>query len=155
MSVRIESDNTAEIIKEKDESVLRALEAVGIQAEGYAQLLTPVDTGLLRNSITHAIAGGKPALGQYKSNESHATTQATEKAGTAGKAVSPQTVGSYTVTTPKLEHPAVYVGTNVEYAPYVEYGTRRAKKQPFLQPAIQDHMDEYQQIFEKYLEEIK
>ena len=155
MSVRLENDNTAEVIKEKDEAVIRALEAVGIQAEGYVQLLVPVDTGLLRNSITHAIAGGKPALGQYKSNEIHATTQVTEKAGTAGKAVSPQTVGSYTVATPKLENPAVYVGTNVEYAPYVEYGTRRAKKQPFLQPAIQDHMDEYQQIFEKYLEEIK
>lgn len=155
MSVRIESDNTAEIIKEKDEAVLRALEAVGIQAEGYAQLLVPVDTGLLRNSITHAIAGGKPALGQYKSNESHATTKATEKAGTAGKAVSPQTVGSYTVSTPKTEHPAVYVGTNVEYAPYVEYGTRKMKKQPFLEPGIMGHMDEYQRIFEKYLEEIK
>lgn len=155
MSVRIESDNTAEIIKEKDEAVLRALEAVGIQAEGYVQLLVPVDTGLLRNSITHAIAGGKPALGQYKSNESHATTQATEKAGTAGKAVSPQTVGSYTVATPKTENPAVYVGTNVEYAPYVEYGTRKMKKQPFLEPGIMEHMDEYQQIFEKYLEEIK
>lgn len=155
MSVRIENDNTAEVIKEKDEAVLRALEAVGIQAEGYVQLLTPVDTGLLRNSITHAIAGGKPALGQYKSNEIHATTQVTEKAGTAGKAVSPQTVGSYTVATPKLEHPAVYVGTNVEYAPYVEYGTRKMKKQPFLEPGIMGHMDEYQQIFEKYLEEIK
>ena len=155
MSVRIESDNTAEIIKEKDEAVLRALEAVGIQAEGYVQLLVPVDTGLLRNSITHAIAGGKPALGQYKSNEIHATTQATEKAGTAGKAVSPQTVGSYTVATPKTENPAVYVGTNVEYAPYVEYGTRNTKKQPFLEPGIMEHMDEYQQIFEKYLEEIK
>lgn len=155
MSIRIESDNTAEIIKEKDEAVLRALEAVGIQAEGYVQLLAPVDTGLLRNSITHAIAGGKPALGQYKSNESHATTQATEKAGTAGKSVSLQTVGSYTVATPKTENPAVYVGTNVEYAPYVEYGTRKMKKQPFLEPGIMEHMDEYQRIFEKYLEEIK
>ena len=28
------------------------------------------------------------------------------------------------------------VGTNVEYAPYVEYGTKRSRAQPFLRPAI-------------------
>ncbi len=30
----------------------------------------------------------------------------------------------------------VIVGTNVEYAPYVEYGTSRSVAQPFLRPAI-------------------
>lgn len=29
------------------------------------------------------------------------------------------------------------VGTNVEYAPYVEYGTRRMAAQPFLRPALE------------------
>jgi HK97 gp10 family phage protein len=28
------------------------------------------------------------------------------------------------------------VGTNVEYAPYVEYGTRRQSAQPYLRPAL-------------------
>ena len=28
------------------------------------------------------------------------------------------------------------VGTNVEYAPYVEYGTRRASARPYFRPAI-------------------
>lgn len=28
------------------------------------------------------------------------------------------------------------VGTNVEYAPYVELGTRRMRAQPFLRPAL-------------------
>ena len=30
----------------------------------------------------------------------------------------------------------VIVGTNVEYAPYVEYGTSRSIAQPFLRPAV-------------------
>lgn len=29
------------------------------------------------------------------------------------------------------------VGTDVEYAPYVEFGTRRMRAQPFLRPAAQ------------------
>lgn len=29
------------------------------------------------------------------------------------------------------------VGTNVSYAPYVEFGTRRARAQPFLRPALE------------------
>lgn len=31
----------------------RALEIMGGKAEGYAKMLCPVDTGRLRNSITH------------------------------------------------------------------------------------------------------
>ena len=72
-------------------------------AEGYAKRLCPVDTGRLRNSITHALdSGGR----------------------------------------------AVYVGTNVEYAPYVELGTARQKAQPYLRPAAVDHATEYREIIE-------
>jgi HK97 gp10 family phage protein len=31
---------------------------------------------------------------------------------------------------------AIEVGTNVEYAPYVEFGTRHMRAQPFLRPAL-------------------
>lgn len=37
----------------------------------------------------------------------------------------------------------VYIGTNVEYAPFVEFGTSKRKAKPFLRPAAQDHMPEY------------
>jgi len=30
----------------------------------------------------------------------------------------------------------VWIGTNVEYGPYVEYGTRRSKAYPYLRPAF-------------------
>lgn len=32
--------------------------------------------------------------------------------------------------------PFVVIGTNVDYAPYVEYGTRHMGAQPFLRPAV-------------------
>ena len=100
------TDNSEEIIKAKDDAIARALEAIGQQAEGYSKLLAPVDTGRLRNSITHDV---------------------------------------------ETDEEAVYIGTNVDYAPYVEYGTRKTKAQPFIQPAVQDHSEEYKQMAEMYL----
>lgn len=46
---------------------------------------------------------------------------------------------------------AAYIGTNVEYAPYVELGTSKHKEQPFLRPAAQNHGDEYRSILESEL----
>lgn len=77
----------------------RSLEIIGLTAEKYAKEITPVDTGRLRNSITHAV-----------------------------------------------EDKAVYIGTNVEYAPHVEYGTVKQKAQPFLRPAATEHSQTYKQI---------
>ena len=47
------TDNSAEVISAKNSAVERALEAIGLQAEGYAKMLCPVDTGRLKNSIIH------------------------------------------------------------------------------------------------------
>lgn len=41
-----------------------------------------------------------------------------------------------------------YVGTNVEYAPYVELGTYKMAARPFLRNAIVNHIDEYKDIVE-------
>ena len=45
----------------------------------------------------------------------------------------------------------VVIGTNVEYAPYVELGTTRAREQPFLRPAIENHKHEFEKIVEMEL----
>lgn len=37
---------------------------------------------------------------------------------------------------------AVYIGTNVTYAPNVELGTVRQKAQPYLHPAVARHADD-------------
>ena len=46
---------------------------------------------------------------------------------------------------------AVYIGTDVEYAPHVELGTSRQKAQPFLRPAASEHGERYRQVLEKAL----
>lgn len=85
-------------------ALAQALEEIGFAAEGYAKLACPVDTGRLRNSISHAVDGK-----------------------------------------------AAVIGTNVEYAPYVELGTSRMSAQPYLRPAVLEHIDEYKQIAERRL----
>ena len=46
---------------------------------------------------------------------------------------------------------AVVIGTNVEYAPYVELGTKRMKARPFIRPAVEGHTPEYKAILEQQL----
>ena len=46
---------------------------------------------------------------------------------------------------------AVYIGTNVEYAPHVELGTSRQRAQPFLRPAASEHGAQYRQVLKKAL----
>jgi phage gpG-like protein len=63
---------------------------------------------------------------------------------------------------------AVYIGTDVEYAPFVEFGHHQevgryvpeigkrlvrdfVPAKPFLKPAIQNHLDEYKNILETEL----
>ena len=107
MDFKIEENNIPKALTESDESVTRALEMIGLKAEKYAKALAPVDTGNLRNSITHQV---------------------------------------------RAEEHAVHIGTNVEYAPYVELGTKnktggtKMAKRPYIVPAIEDHVGEYRQI---------
>ena len=89
----------------------KALEIIGGKAESYAKKLCPVDTGRLRNSITHQ---------QYDEN--------TE-----------------------------VVGTNVEYAPYVELGHHTSAGnhvagKPFLRPAAENHTAEYKEIIKQVMQ---
>lgn len=41
-------------------------------------------------------------------------------------------------------NPEAEVGTNVEYAPYVEYGTIKMAGKPFLNPAYDKHLEEFE-----------
>ena len=100
------TDNSKEVLEAMQQAEVRALEKCGLTAEGYAKKLCPVDTGNLRNSITHTV---------------------------------------------DEEEPAAYIGTDVEYAPYVCLGTIHMKAQPFLKPAVADHANEYRKIIEKEL----
>ena len=60
MSIEI-NDNSEEIANDIKSALLRGLETCGLVAEGYAKKLAPVDTGNLRNSITHDVDDVEPA----------------------------------------------------------------------------------------------
>lgn len=133
-------DHSGEVLQSLDQAIDHALFRVGLQAESFAKLELSkpkvhadgvsrpnIDTGLLRNSITFAVSGGHAAISNYKSDDGSAS-------------------GVYSGTLPDGEK-AVYIGTNVEYAIFVEMGTRHAKAYPFLRPAATGHRDVYKRIF--------
>lgn len=128
------TDNTEEFMHAIAAAKRRALTRIGNQAEGYAKDLCPVDTGLLRNSITYALSGGAASISSYTSDDGSES-------------------GTYTGTAPNDtgEDLGVYIGTNVDYAPDVELGTSKQAAQPFLRPAATGHTGTYRKIWEDEL----
>ena len=61
-SVRI-TDNSSKVLSAITGARERALENIGLAGEGYAKKTCPVDTGRLRNSITHAVDGNDVYIG--------------------------------------------------------------------------------------------
>lgn len=100
------TDNSGEVLRELERKKAAALEAVGITAEGFAKRLTPVDTGRLRNSMSHIVVGND-----------------------------------------------VYIGTNVEYGPYIELGTVSYTGKHMLKRAASEHSDTYKAIIKRILQE--
>lgn len=144
----VTEDNTDDVKRAIGDALLRAFTKIGAKAEGYAKAVCPSDTGNLKNSITFDVESSEEGI-------------------------------------------TATVGTNVEYAPYVELGTgkyyepppewmeahgargrgldswmykdadgkwhrgfpRRPKK--FLQMAVQNHTDEYENIIENELKKVR
>ena len=152
-------DNSKLFKQAKDEAVERALEAIGLQATNHAKDKIrengSIDTSLLRNSIAYAVSGKVPSLGAYGGTAKQAQTYKADKPDKNGEIQK----GTYTKQVPKDSESkkAVYIGTAVEYAPYVEYGHIDARTgkhipaKPFLEPAATQHTDEYKTIAKYYL----
>ena len=128
MGLEIKVTNNAKLtLEELQSACLRALERMGQQAEGYAIDLAPVDTGMLKNSLTHKVVPSELT---------------------------------------------VYAGSDMSYAVYVECGTGKyypggrdtpwvyqdakgnwhythgQRAQPYLKPAIANHIGTYKNIVE-------
>lgn len=50
--------------------------------------------------------------------------------------------------TNRIDGDRAIIGTNVEYAPYVEYGTRRSRAQPYLRAAIDENRRNLRRLFQ-------
>ena len=131
MSVEIH-DNSKEVSDNIKAALLRGMETCGLTAEGYAKKLAPVDTGNLRNSITHMVDEQEPAAIIGTDSEYGAYVEL----GT----------GIYAEGGGGRPTPWVYQDTKGNW-----HYTRGNKAQPFLKPAAADHAGQYRDILESEL----
>lgn len=135
--IKVKVDNSAMIIALMHKKVELGLEAIGAEAEGYAKKNCPVDTGRLRNSITWATSEsqGEANTNKHPKGPVDAEPADYKMLGKPG--------GKY-----------VYIGTNVKYAPYVEYGdkTHKTGQAHFLRDAAVNHGDHYESIMKAALD---
>lgn len=113
----IESDVT--------KAINRALEICGGKAETYAKKLCPVDTGNLRNSITHQREGDD-----------------TELIGTSVEYAPYVEIGHHQE--PGRYVPAIGKRLVASYVP----------GKPYMAPALESHVSEYKEVFETELSKI-
>lgn len=123
MSVKI-NDNSAKFLEDFERKLLVGLEAIGIEAEGNAKedANMPVDTGRARNSITWATKAKEGESFSYSDDKGN---NFNDQIGTGADEYS------------------VYIGSNVEYFPYIEEGSRTISARHVLRNAIVKHKDEY------------
>ena len=133
-SFKIGDNNTSKVLQIERDTLRKVLTAWGIMAQGYATEYCPKDTGNLSQSIDYGLIE---------------------------------------------DNMEMQVGTNVEYAPYVELGTgiyaeegngRKTpwvykdtegkwhrtsgmKAQPYLRPALEKHLSEYEDILRDFMKE--
>jgi len=111
-----------------------ALKETAFKIEGDAKRKVAVDTARLKGSISTNWAGSSMNRGR-----------------TSGKAKADDGVGR-----PSGEKGlSVVTGTNVVYAPFQEYGTRKMAAHPFVYPAYFMHKDELAKRIKKIFGKIK
>ena len=121
------TDNSKEVLEAMQQAAVRALEKCGLTAEGYAKKLCPVDTGNLRNSITHTVDEEEPAA-YIGSNVEYATyvCLGTGKYVEGGRPT-----------------PWVYQDAKGKF-----HWTAGSRAQPYIKPAVADHGQTYRNIIE-------
>lgn len=134
MSVSVKvTDNSDAVRREFREKVQLALKIVGEAAVGYAIEEAPVDTSRLKNSLTFATSTKIGVAGNTEVNKAQDSTP---------RSLPPENV--------------VCIGTNVEYAKYVEFNEKARHDPPefgggkahFLRDAVFNHTDEFKNKIE-------
>lgn len=147
-NIEITQDNIPEVLEALKSATEKALTEVGIKAEKYAKALCPVGTP--------ESTGWTDKKGVRHLNKGY-------RGGTLRNSI-----------TFVVEGDELTIGSNVEYAPYVELGTGPyfdtppewlqyvtekgsgeghgyVRPRPYLRPAIEDHLDEYKRIMQNEL----
>ena len=101
-------------IKGAQEGIDKAINETLAAITTRAKLLAPADKGQLRNSIMYRGPGEEEGFNDSPGKKS--------KSGDKLKSIATDGVG--------------YVGSNLDYATYQEFGTKITKPQPFLRPAV-------------------
>ena len=150
------TDNSGEILKELQDKIPTVLEAWGLQGERNAKKYCTVDTGRLRNSITHAVSGKGSKTYTYSEQYQKGSGKDGKKRKSLSKKQREATQTTETIPEIPASENAVYIGTNVSYAAPVEAGHilpngGYVAPKPFLKPSLEDHIDEYKAIAKRYL----
>lgn len=125
-------DNSKEYKDLLNQAIRRGLRTIGMRAETHAKSNCPVDTGYARNSITYALSGEVADKSSYEAD--------------VGKSGKPPKTGEYRGTLGKIDDNYVAIGSNVEYFPFIEEGSRGRKAYHALRNAATEHKDEYKQL---------
>lgn len=124
-------DHSDEVLSALEAALARGLEKCGLVAEGYAKKLCPVDTGNLRNSITHTVADNGERAAYVGTNSEY---------------------GVYVECGTGIYYPGgrqtpwVYQDAKGNW--HLTHG-QRAK--PYIKPAVADHAAQYTRIIEQEL----
>ena len=136
IQLRIE-DHSADFLKEVNRKSRLVLSEMGEIVQKYAKAECPVDTHMLRNSLTYALDGEPPKISHYSGDNPSRYNPS-----------GPIPSGFYSGNAPSESSSnkmAVYIGTNVPYAIYVElieYYHHYVGKAHFLRDAAAGHGDE-------------
>lgn len=151
--VKITQDNTQEVLNALHLAVERVMTMIGIKVEAYAKKLCPVGT--------------PESVGRKNKKTGKVYPRKGYRGGTLRNSITFEVQSNGTEAT-------VVVGSNVEYAPYVELGTGPnfvpppdweqfdapkgtgisggyVKSRPFLRPAIEDHLELYKKMIKDEL----
>lgn len=123
-------DNSQAVLAAFHQAVEKGLEECGLVAEGYAKKLAPVDTGTLRNSISHKVDPDEPAC-YIGSDVEYAVYQE---------------MGTGQYVSGGRPSPWVYQDDKGNW-----HWTKGNPAKPFLKPAVADHAQQYRQIIENEL----
>ena len=127
------TDHSKEVLSAFAKAKKNALTAIGITAERHAKKdpAMPVDTGRARNSITYATKENEGSSFSYRDDNGNTFS---DQRGTGADSSS------------------VYIGSNVEYFPYIELGSRTISARHVLQSAASNHSDEYKKLAKQAFE---